>query len=161
MCFYYYTELNVEECKQKIDEILQIDWSWNSVCRIKGEVSYNSDKFSLKNNIHCRNSVSRIFYGELINKENGTTICGDFSVPFTTQIFFTIWFGFLIIALILAFICSTDVDKLLSVLVMVPIMIAIGAYWISRGLELSKKDEQYVLALIKTNLKAELIPAPN
>ena len=154
MCdnFYYHTKLNVKECRKQIYDIIQLNWSLDFECRIKGKVSDNCDRFRLKNNIHCRNSFSRIFYGELINKEDGTVICGNFQVPILTEIFMTIWFSVLIFGFIVAF---SDVDKFLGVIIGVPIIFIIGVIFVAYGIESSKKDEQYILKLLEKKLQVE------
>lgn len=165
----YYTELDIEECRKKINEIIRFDWSWDFECRIKGRVSDRNDSFHLKNNIHCRNSFSRIFHGELVSKGNGTIICGDFHVPIGTKIFMTIWFLFIILfwlMVLIAFlfdICQGTSNNFSSgiVLLVPPCMVIFGVFFVSAGIENSKKDEEYVLQLLKNKLKTQEIETTN
>jgi hypothetical protein len=164
--YYYYTELDVEECKKRINEIVETDWALDE-CKIRGKVNDKSDRFYLKNDIKCRSSFLRIFYGELINEENGTIIRGDFHISITTKIFMTIWFAVITLPwvnILISYISNLFLGTSYSYscgfvegLIGPPIMLMFGILFVSAGIKFSEKSEEYIFKLIKTTLKAKEI----
>ncbi|MBL4938582.1 hypothetical protein JK636_23030 [Clostridium sp. YIM B02515] len=161
----YYTELDIEECKKSINEIVKENGF--PISGIRGKVDFEKDKFNLlRTDSNYRNSFSRIFYGEFMKKENGTIIQGSFSMSAFVKVFITIWFSGVISIGGLIFLVSfsdvflgTSFSEGSPVLGMIIpfILLIFGILIVKLGIRLSKNAEEYILELIKRTLNAKEI----
>jgi len=99
----YYTEVDVAKCKKRIDNIIMSERLFPD--GLRGEVDFYNNKFYIrKKKANFHSAFERVFYGELIKRENGTIIQGEFHMNFVTQIFIGIWFGILAFAWVITLI---------------------------------------------------------
>lgn len=159
----YYTKLDIEECKKRINEAVR--GNRFSMGEMRGKVNSEKNKFYLlKTKAYYSNSFSRIFYGELIKKENGTIIQGSFCRHIIVKLFMTIWFGGVIfVGGIMFLVCFSNVflgtsngdgNSVLG-LIIPPIMFIFGILLVKSGVWFSINEEKYVLEFIRKTLKGE------
>jgi hypothetical protein len=160
--FTYYTKLDIEECKKRINEVIKKNRF--SIGEIKGKVNYKKDTFYLvKPREFFNNSFARILCGKMVKKEHGTIIQGSFSMHIFTKIFMTMYFVFLISVYALAlliyfsgtFLGMSYREGILNqivALVAPAIMIMFGIFTVKYGVWFGKDEEKYVLEFIKTTL---------
>jgi hypothetical protein len=164
----YYTELDIEECKRRIHEI--VSQNTFSAGAIKGKVHKNNNTFYLiKPTAHVRNSFAKFFYGNLIKRENGTLIQGNFRMHIAVKIFLAFWFGIITFTgggmFLFSFInvfLKTSIIKgpgFMVGLLVPPLMILGGILAVKLGSYFSKKGEKYVLEFIESTLESrEVFP---
>jgi hypothetical protein len=158
----YYTKLDIEECKKRINEVVKKNRF--SICEIKGKVNFKKDTFYLvKPREFFNNSFARIFCVKMLKKEHGTIIQGSFSINIFTKIFMTMYFVFLFSVDALALsICFSGtfwgmsygegILNQIVALVAPVIMIMFGIFIVKYGVWFGKDEEKYVLEFIKTTL---------
>lgn len=159
----YFTELDIEECKKRIDygisdNFLQVD-------RLRGNMNYQENKFYLaKRQSNYSNSFSRIFYGKLTKKENGTLIEGNFRRHIIIRIFIFVWFGgisfqtgiMFLSWLAKVFLGTAHGNEVNVTEVLLPLgMLVFGFLLVKSGVWFSKGQENYILEFLKTELKAK------
>lgn len=158
-------KLDIEECKRRIDSVIDKRWtryfihSTGIVGRIK------SDSFCLKKNKELwSNDFARMFYGKLISQDNGTIIKGSFKLTVALKVFMSIWFGFL--ALFEILVCIALIFHLGNLngnspwpFIGAPIgMSAFMILLVKSGTRFWQNEENYIANFIKTTLEAEETP---
>ncbi|NRT73830.1 hypothetical protein [Clostridium beijerinckii] len=156
----YYTEIDIERCKKIIDTIIMSQRFLPG--RLIGEVDGYDNKFHIrKTKDNYRNSFARFFYGELIKKENGTIIQGEFHIHTVTKmaciifavIIILVW-TFSLITFLLVFFSGVPIDysHALKGLLAPPGLLMFEFAVIKLGVEVC--EENYVLEFIETILEA-------
>jgi hypothetical protein len=160
--FTYYTKLDIEECKKRINEVIKKNRF--SIGEIKGKVNYKKDAFYLvKPREFFNNSFARTFCGKMVKKEYGTIIQGSFNMHIFTKVFMTMYFVFLISVYALALLIyfsgtfwgmsyGEGILNQIVALVAPAIMIMFGIFTVKYGVWFGKDEEKYVLEFIKTTL---------
>lgn len=161
----YYTELDSEECKKHIDEIVKQNRF--HIGAIKGKVDFKKDKFYLvKRNLIYHSLFSRIFYGKFIKKEDGTIIQGSFSIHVFVKILLIIWFsvvifigGLIFFGFLSEFVLgiSNGEGNVVLGLMITFIILIFGSLLVRFGVRSSKNEEEYVLEFIEKTLDAKEI----
>lgn len=159
----YYTEVDIEKCKKRIDTIIMSERLFPD--GLRGEVNFHDNKFYIrKKKANFHSAFERVFYGEFVKKENGTIIQGEFHMNSVTQIFTGIWFGILAFAWIITLIfCFSNVFFGTSIefssgfsggLIGPPLMALFGGVVIGSSFEIYENEENYIFDLIKSILEA-------
>jgi hypothetical protein len=135
---------------------------------LRGKVNFYNNEFYIrkkKGNFHS--AFERVFHGELIKKEGGTIIQGEFRMNFAIQIFIGIWFGILAFAWLITLIfCLSNLFFGTSAefksgfsggLIGPPLMALLGGVLIGSSFKIYENEENYVFDLIKSILEANEI----
>jgi len=158
----YYTNFDIEECKQRINIVVKDNRFL--IGEIKGRVNFKTNKFHLlKTSVFSvRNSYSRIFYGKMFIKGNGTTIQGNFFIPIfekMIEIFllgsliylgrsiYLSWFSYFFLEI------GLRLSDSIIVLITECIFLMFEMLWMKFGW-LARNEEKYILEFIKTKLWA-------
>ena len=100
----YHTEIDIETCKKILEHKIKTEKIQH--CGLRGKVYFYDNKFKVYKSRMNNKSRSRAFYGELIKKENGTIINGEFRVVTGVVISVAIW---LTIAILIWLNCFFDI----------------------------------------------------
>lgn len=153
----YYTEVDIERCKNRIDSIIMSERFL--IGGIRGNVDFNTNEFNIRKSSGVYNrrmtGLPITFYGQLIKKETGTIIQGEFRVPTLSKIPIVIWFA---IGLFMWLFCLGNIffgnfkDATSAVIGVIglPIIFGLGILLMLSGDE--KPEKNCVLEFIKTTL---------
>ena len=160
----FYTNLDIEECKNRISNIVRTNRY--SSGQIQGKVNIHNNTFHLfkTSSIEVvRDTYLKMFYGNMAKAEHGTTIKGSFHIQTFGKIFLAFWFGGLTLmyaVMISTFISNsfsgeTNMSSALWMLLVPPAMFLVGAFLVKFKFLFSSDDKKHILEFIKTTLEAE------
>lgn len=161
----YYTEIDIEMCKKILVTILKSERYLPG--GLIGTVDFYNNTFKIrKTRPNTRNSLGTVFHGELIKKENGTIIKGEFrqymgvkvAIGFSGIICSLAWISTLLVD-IPKFISGNSVNlkEFLERIIMFPLIFLAMCGFSGIGFNTYKYEENYVLETIETMLEAEEI----
>lgn len=158
----YYTEVDIEKCKNRIDAIIMSERLL--IGGLRGKVDFYGNKFCVRKTSGIYNKrltgLPITFYGKLIRKENGTIIEGEFRVPTLSKVPIAVWFAwgaFMWIFSLVNIFWGKFKDTISTVLgvIGVPIIFGLGILIMTSGD--TEPEKKYVLNFIKTTLDAKEI----
>ena len=158
----YYTEIDIEKCKNRIYAIIMSERLL--IGGLRGKVDFYGNEFCVRKTSGIYNKrltgLPITFYGELIKKENGTIIEGEFRVPTSSKIPIAIWFGvgtfMWLFCLVNIFLGKfKDAFSVVLGVIGIPIFFGIGILIMSSGD--TEPEKNYILDFIKTTLDTKEI----
>lgn len=158
----YYTEIDIEKCKNRIDAIIMSERFL--IGGLRGNVDFYRNEFYVRktSEIYKKRLTGFpiTFYGQLIKKENGTIIQGEFCVPILSKILTAIWFAwgtYIWLSCLINIFLGKFKDAISAVLgvIGVPIIFGLGILLMTSGD--TEPEKKYVLDFIKTTLDAKEI----
>jgi hypothetical protein len=169
--YLYYTKLDIEECKKRIEN--EIDNNPFTTGKTRGKVNFSNGTFHLfKTSEHYRNSWSRCFYGKLIEQDQGTILKGCFHLHNFVRLFMVVWLGFFIyayasetlayyvqnfssipfVSYIARHIPDLPREASLETSFMSLLFIIFGILLMNTGRWFGRKQEEYILYVLKSRL---------
>ncbi|WP_297430016.1 hypothetical protein [Clostridium sp.] len=131
---------------------------------MRGRVDFDSNEFHVRKTSGIYNrrltGLPITFYGQLIKKESGTIIEGEFRVPASSKIPIGIWFGW---GTFMWLFCAVNIflgkfkDAFSAVLGVIGIPIFFGIVGLIMSSGDTEPEKIYILDFIKTTLDAKKI----
>lgn len=160
----FYTYLDMEECKNRLSYLVKENRY--SSGKIQGKVDASNNTFHLfkTSSIEVtRDSYLKMFYGNLIKEEHGTTIKGKFRIHPFGKLLLAFLFGGLPLMSAIMFVSfilmclsgKTDISSYLWMIWYPPIMCLIGTFLIKFKFCYKSDDKKQILEFIKITLEAE------